>query len=162
MRTALNDVKIRRAKKEDLPVLLEFEQGIIRDERPFDPTIAPDPIRYYPLDELIYSQDACVLVAEVNEQLVASGMARRWKSRAYLDHSEHGFLGFMYTRPSHRGQGINKLLVDELVQWCRSQQLFEVRLTVYSGNQSAVRAYEKAGFTSHIIEMRLPRNESEK
>jgi len=68
----------------------------------------------------------------------------------------------MYTRPSHRGQGINKLLVEELVQWCHSQQLCEVRLTVYSGNQSAVRAYEKAGFTSHIMEMRLPRNESEK
>ena len=162
MRTALNEVNLRRAKREDLPILLEFEQGIIRDERPFDPTIAPDPISYYPLDELIDDPDACVLVAEVKGQLVASGMARRWKSRAYLDHKEHGFLGFMYTRPSHRGQGINKLLVEELVQWCHSQRLFEVRLTVYAGNQSAVRAYEKAGFKSHIIEMRLPRNESEK
>ena len=159
-----DDIKlvIRRAESGDLPVLLEFEQGIIRDERPFDPTIAPDPIHYYPLSELLDSERACVLVAVFEGVVVASGMARKWPARQYLDHSEFGFLGFMYTRPEFRGKGINRRITDQLVCWCEEQGLEEIRLTVYSGNQSAIRAYEKAGFRSHIVEMRLPRTESGK
>ena len=152
---------VRQARDTDLPVLLEFEQGIIRDERPFDPTIAADPIHYYPLSELLDSREACVLVAEIKGELVASGMARKWKARHYLDHRDFGFLGFMYTRPEFRGKGLNRLITDQLVQWCKDQGLSEIRLTVYAGNQPALRAYEKAGFRSHIIEMRLPRDQSE-
>ena len=162
MRTEVIKPVIRRAKQQDLPILLEFEQGIIRDERPFDPTIAPDPIHYYPLVELLDSERACVLVAEIDGELVASGMARKWQARHYLDHTEYGFLGFMYTRPEYRGKGINGQITDQLVLWCKEQGLMEIRLTVYSGNKSAIRAYEKAGFRPHIVEMRIPRAESRK
>jgi hypothetical protein len=37
---------IRKATIDDLPVLLQFEQGIISAERPFDSTLLPDPISY--------------------------------------------------------------------------------------------------------------------
>jgi ribosomal protein S18 acetylase RimI-like enzyme len=158
----LSQVIVRPANMEDLPVLLEFEQGIIRDERPFDPTIASDPILYYDLEKLIDNAEACVLVAEENNELLASGMARKWQARAYLDHKHHGFLGFMYTRPEHRGRGLNKLITDKLISWCKKEGLYEIRLTVYEGNTSAIRAYEKAGLRGHILEMRLPRDESEK
>lgn len=162
MRTEGIEPVIRRAEQQDLPILLDFEQGIIRDERPFDPTIAPDPIHYYPLSELLTSEKACVLVAEIDGELVASGMARKWQARHYLDHKEYGFLGFMYTRPEFRGKGINGRITDQLVLWCKEQGLMEIRLTVYSGNNSAIRAYEKAGFRPHIVEMRIPQTESRK
>lgn len=157
----VSKVIVRRARKEDLPLLLEFEQGIIRDERPFDPTIAQDPIHYYKLDELIDHPEACVLLAEENEEVLASGMARKWQARAYLDHDAYGFLGFMFTRPEHRGRGLNRLITEELIVWCKKAGLNEIRLTVYAGNIAAIRAYEKAGLHGHILEMRLPRDESE-
>jgi ribosomal protein S18 acetylase RimI-like enzyme len=41
------------------------------------------------------------------------------------------------------------------MRWAKERGLTEVRLEVYSVNQSAIKAYEKAGFTPNLLEMRL-------
>ncbi|WP_010519207.1 GNAT family N-acetyltransferase [Croceivirga radicis] len=151
----MENVILRDARLEDLKTLKEFEQEIIRAERPFDPTIRPDPISYYNLEAYIKSQDVKVVVAEKDGQLVASGYALIKKARHYLDHDTYAFLGFMYTIPEVRGQGINAKIVAVLTQWAKKQGLEEVRLTVYQDNTPAIKAYEKSGFKSHINEMRL-------
>ena len=60
----------------------------------------------------------------------------------------------MYTMPEHRGKGINGQLMADLKQWAKKRGLTEFRLTVYEGNLSAIRAYEKAGLSRHLLEMR--------
>jgi ribosomal protein S18 acetylase RimI-like enzyme len=45
-----------------------------------------------------------------------------------------------------------------LKEWCRSQNITELRLDVYHDNPSAIRAYEKAGFKKHLVNMRLDCN----
>ena len=146
---------IREATRQDIPVLQSFEQGLIRDERPFDPTIRQDPVNYYDLEDLIGDAQARVVVAEYDGQVVASGYAIRKIPRHYLDHDAYAYLGFMYTRPDFRGLGINGKIIEDLREWARKQGLIEVRLTVYVDNRPAIRAYEKAGFSQHIMEMRL-------
>ena len=42
-----------------------------------------------------------------------------------------------------------------LAQWCMSKNIHELRLQVYNDNEVALKAYEKAGFTKHLIEMRM-------
>ena len=61
----------------------------------------------------------------------------------------------MYVLPAYRGKGINKIIVQALQQWAITQNVFELRLDVYYGNEPAVKAYEKIGFSKHMIEMRL-------
>lgn len=148
-------VHIREATRADLPTLLTFEQGIILAERPYDHTLKPDPISYYDIGALIDASDAYVVVAETNGELVGSAYAKKKRSRHYLTPDYHAFLGFMYVSPDHRGKGINRLILDELLKWARESDLPEVHLTVYPGNEPAIRAYEKAGFQSYITEMRL-------
>ena len=107
------------------------------------------------MEAYIKSQDVKVVVAEKDGQLVASGYALIKNARHYLDHDTYAFLGFMYTVPEVRGQGINAKIVAVLTQWAKKQGLEEVRLTVYQDNIPAIKAYEKSGFKSHINEMRL-------
>ncbi len=146
---------VRPAGLDDLSVLLEFEQGIILAERPMDPTLAPDPISYYDIAELINSDDAEVLVVEHDFEVIASGYAKIKKARHYLDHEFYSYLGFMYTRPDFRGRGVNRLIVEELRNWSISKGLKEIRLTVYDDNIAAIKAYERTGFKKHLIEMRI-------
>ena len=146
---------VRSARQEDLPILLEFEQGIISSERPYDPTLKPDPINYYDIAELIASNHAEVAVIEMDGQLIASGFATTKLSKSYVQDIRHAYLGFMFVRPDYRGQGLNKHLLDHLLQWAKAHDLPEIRLTVYSDNAPAIRAYEKVGFTSHIVKMRM-------
>jgi GNAT superfamily N-acetyltransferase len=151
----MSDFIVRTATLGDLSVLLEFEQGIIKAERPMDPTLADDPITYYDISEMIVSENSEVVVVEYNSKVIASGYAKIKKARNYLDHEFYSYLGFMFTAPDFRGKGVNKLIVDKLHSWSISKGLKEIRLTVYDENPAAIKAYEKVGFKKHLIEMRL-------
>ncbi|CAZ94789.1 GNAT family N-acetyltransferase [Zobellia galactanivorans] len=151
----MDTFKIRTAILSDLETLLEFEQGIIAAERPYDPTLRAGRISYYDLGELINSDDAEVVVVEHEGSIVASGYAKIKKAQAFLDHGMYSYLGFMYTHIDYRGKGLNKMVIDALKKWSDSRGISEVRLSVYSDNTGAIKAYEKAGFKKHIIEMRM-------
>lgn len=147
--------KTRKATVNDIPTLLEFEQGVINAERPFDPTIKEGAIAYYNLDSLISDGDSEVYVVENGSEIVASGYAKIKSDRHYLKHDKLGYLGFMYVSEEHRGKGVNKLIIDVLLDWCKSKNIFEIRLDVYQDNIPAIRAYEKSGFKKHMINMRV-------
>jgi GNAT superfamily N-acetyltransferase len=149
------DFKLRKATLEDLPILLDFEQELIKAERPFDVTLKEDPISYYDLKQIIQDENSCVLVVETKGQVIASGYAVPKKARHYLDHEYYAYLGFMFTHVDLRGKGLNARIVEELKDWSKSNGYKEVRLTVYEDNIPAIKAYEKVGFEKHLIEMRL-------
>jgi GNAT superfamily N-acetyltransferase len=151
----MDAIHIRSASQNDLKVLRRFEQGVIKAERPYDVTLDDDPISYYDLGELIQNDDAFVIVAEINDKVIASGFALVKSARHYLNHEHYAYLGFMYTLPEYRGKGVNARIVERLKQWSYARGLKEIRLTVYNDNHSAIRAYEKVGFEKHIITMRL-------
>lgn len=150
---------VRKATLEDVPVLLEFEQGLIKAERPMDETIKDGKISYYNVSEFIKNDDSELYVVELNGEIVASGYAKIKPDRYYLKHAKQGYLGFMFVPESRRGKGYNKLIIDALKAWCRERQVFEIRLDVYDVNHSAIRAYEKAGFKKHLITMRMNLND---
>ena len=156
------EIKIRKASIVDLEQLLDFEQDIIKTERPFDPTLKPDPINYYDLRSLLTSSLAEVVVAEAADKIIASGYARIDKSKPFLKHSHHAYLGFMYVLPEFRGQGINKQIIDALKNWAAIQNINEFSLEVYYDNISAIKAYEKIGFSRYILEMRFNLNDEKK
>lgn len=153
---SMGEITIRTATLSDLDVLLAFEQELIKAERPFDKTIRKDPVCYYDLKGMILDNEIAVVVAEIDGTIVSCGSAVIKIARPYLNHKEYVNFGFMYTLPDYRGLRINKMILDKLRIWALSKGFKEMRLTVYSDNIPAIRAYEKAGFESHIIEMRIP------
>ena len=151
----MKEIKIRKASLLDLGQLLDFEQDLIKTERPFDPTLKTDPINYYDLRSLLTSPLAEVVVAEADNKIIASGYARIDRSRPFLKHSTHAYLGFMYVLPEYRGQGINKRIIEALKNWAAIQNITEFSLEVYYDNVSAIKAYEKIGFSKYMLEMRF-------
>ena len=147
-------IRTRKATIKDLPILKSFEQGIIKAERPFDITLDADPISYYDIEEMIHHNDVEVIVAEENNKIIASGYSRIEPAKSYYKHSKYAYLGFMYVLPEFRGKGVNQVVLDALIDWSKSRGINEVRLEVYSENEPALRAYEKAGFSKYISNMR--------
>jgi len=148
-------VEIRRAIEAEIEILLNFEKGIIAAERPFDNSLKEGAINYYDLIELIRSERAEVLVAVVNDEIVGSGYVKILRAEPYQKYLEYAYLGFMYVKPSFRGQGVNQKVLHELMDWAKSQNLTEVRLEVYDENIIAKNAYLKAGFKPNLVEMRV-------
>lgn len=148
------EIKIRQAQENEINILLEFEKGIIEAERPFDDTLRLGEIHYYDLLELIRSSEAEVVVAEINDQIVGSGYAKILKAKPYQKHENFAYLGFMYVEPNYRGNGINKMILESLINWAKERHISEIRLEVYDENTIAKKAYVKAGFKSNLLEMR--------
>lgn len=148
-------IAVRSATSADIPVLREFEQGIVAAERPFDKTLRPDPITYHDLESLVASSDAEVAVAEINHRLIGCGFADKRGSRPYTEPASHAHLGFMFVKQEFRGKRVNRMIVQHLLSWAKRRGLLEIRLTVYPNNTPAVTAYEKAGFEPHLLEMRM-------
>ncbi|HEX2606452.1 MAG TPA: GNAT family N-acetyltransferase [Flavisolibacter sp.] len=150
----IEEAIIRAACPEDLPVLRQFEQGVIGAERPFDVTLKPDPIQYYNLEAMLVNPDVKLVVASRQSQLIGSGYARLEAVQPFLKYTRHAYLGFMYVLPEFRGRGINQRILKVLESWAGTQGITELRLEVYTYNQPAVSAYEKAGFQPLLVQMR--------
>ncbi|MBS1934788.1 MAG: GNAT family N-acetyltransferase [Bacteroidetes bacterium] len=146
---------IRKATEHDIGTLLQFEQEIIKAERPFDITLKTEPTYYHDLQKMISAENIYLIVAELGNKLIASGYARITNAEHYLKHDKHAYLGMMYVVPEHRGKSINKKIIDELITWSNKKNVHEFRLLVYDNNSPAVNAYEKAGFAKHVVEMRM-------
>ena len=149
------EIKIRQAGTADLAALLRFQQGIVEAERPFDPTIKDGPVQYYDIAGMLAADHVHFLVAESGAAVIGCGYARIETAKHYLKHAVHGYLGLMYVDPGHRGRSVNGKIIAALAAWCRSRRITELRLEVYNGNRGAIRAYRKAGFAEHMVEMRM-------
>lgn len=148
-------INIRAATLQDMPVLLNFEQELIAAERPFDETFKEETIHYYNIEEMILSKNVELVIAEEDGSAIACGYASILIPKIYFKFNKFAYVGFMYTKPEHRGKGINKLVMENLFSWIRLQGISEVRLDVYSSNIGAIKAYEKVGFKAHLLKMRM-------
>ena len=152
--TTTSSTLLREATRTDLPVLLQFEQDLIAYERPFAPNLKKGKISYYDLAAYIEDPTIRVIVAEVEGQVVGSGYALIRENKAYKAPQHYVYLGFMYVIPEYRGQGINGLIMKDLIHWGKAQGHTEVQLEVYAENESAIKAYAKAGLVPEILTLR--------
>jgi GNAT superfamily N-acetyltransferase len=148
-------ITIRPATIEDLPILLQFEQGMIIAERPMDITLKREKTFYYDLPKMIDSERAELVVAIEDDELIGCGYARSVKAQACFQFDQFSYLGFMFTKEEYRGKGVNKKIMDHLYDWSLARGIYEVRLEVYPDNPAAIRAYEKAGMYTSLVTMRV-------
>jgi GNAT superfamily N-acetyltransferase len=61
----------------------------------------------------------------------------------------------MWIETAYRGQGVIQQIIARLAAWARSRHINELSLDTYFANERAIKAYEKMGFTKHLINMRM-------
>jgi GNAT superfamily N-acetyltransferase len=151
----MEEIYIRLADLADLPILYEFEQGIIKAERPYDEMLKSGHINYYDLAAMIESTESEVLVAVFKAEIIGSAYLTIKQAKPYLKHIYFAYLGFMYVKPEYRGKGVIKIIIEEIKKMAQAKNVNELHLDVYNDNHSAIRAYEKAGFKRNLINMRI-------
>ncbi|WP_349314149.1 GNAT family N-acetyltransferase [Chitinophaga sp. MM2321] len=155
----MENINVRKAVPADLEILLGFEQGVIEAERPFDTTLKEGLIHYYDIAAMMTADHVELVVAETGSEIIGSGYARIEAAKPYVKHATYAYLGFMYVRPDYRGKGVNGKIVAALKEWSYLQGITEMRLDVYSDNETALRAYRKMGFVPNLVEMKMDLND---
>jgi ribosomal protein S18 acetylase RimI-like enzyme len=71
--------------------------------------------------------------------------------REEIDGLEHqGFVWGVFVSPSHRGQGLARLLLNRVIDLARrAQGIKELTLVAYADNGHALALYESLGFVTH-------------
>jgi len=151
----LERLNYREATVDDLPGLQELEQGIIDSERPYDACLRDRDVCYYDLRHLIADPDTFLLVVTSGGEIAGSGYGQIRVSDSFHEHDSHCYLGFIYVEPEFRGSGVAGGIVDRLKNWSIERNTRHFYLNVYSANEAAIRAYERAGFSKISIKMEL-------
>ncbi len=148
-------IQFRQAVIDDKTALEQCLQCIVDAERPMDECLKEGHIEYYnPLD-FVTSDNAELIVALDNNNIIACGAAVIKKAKEYYRYDSFLHLAMMYVDEQYRGLGINGELINQLLAWGKEKGIKNASLTVYPENPSAIRAYEKLGFSPALIEMRL-------
>jgi ribosomal protein S18 acetylase RimI-like enzyme len=151
----MSTITIRFPNLKDLETLLTFEQGVVAAEKPLDTFLGTGKLTYYDIPELITDENTHFIVAVSNEELVGSGYIKIENSNSYHKNSKHGYIGFIFVKPSFRGKKISSLILESLKNWAKEKDLKELRLDVYSNNYNAIKSYDSFGFTKSLVNMRI-------
>jgi ribosomal protein S18 acetylase RimI-like enzyme len=151
----MSTISIRPTTLNDLETLLEFEQGVVAAEKPLDTFLGTGKLTYYNIPELINEVNTHFVVAVSNQELVGSGYIKIEESNSYHKNPKHGYVGFIFVKPSFRGKKISTLVLESLKIWAKEKDLKELRLDVYSNNSNAIKSYDSFGFTKSLVNMRI-------
>ncbi|EAR13528.1 Ribosomal-protein-alanine acetyltransferase [Polaribacter irgensii 23-P] len=151
----MNQISLRTTQLSDIETLLEFEQGVVAAEKPLDTFLGDGTLYYYNIPQLINDKNTHFLVALVGEELVGCGYLKIKKSQTYHKNPKHGYVGFIFVKPSFRGRKVSTFVLESLREWGTEKGLKELRLDVYSNNSAAIKPYERFGFQRSLVNMRI-------
>jgi GNAT superfamily N-acetyltransferase len=134
-------LKLRKANREDVSLILSFIQELAEYER------APNPVACTPADLRRdgFGSDPKfrVIIAEWNGE--PAGMAfffyhySTWQGRPGI------YIEDLFVRPKYRGKGIGKALMAHLAKIAIDEQCYGVRWEVLDWNKPAIEVYQHLG-----------------
>ncbi|GAA1617976.1 GNAT family N-acetyltransferase [Kribbella alba] len=135
------DERIRRARPDDVPAIVDLVYGLAEYER------APDECRLTAdqLQKALFGEAPAVFchVAELNGEVVGCAL---WFLNFSTWRGVHGiYLEDLFVRPEHRGSGLGKALLVALAQECVRNDYERLEWSVLDWNTPAIDFYESLG-----------------
>ena len=151
----LSELTIRPATADEIPVLLRQREGMYRDmgytdEAAIAAMIATSKVY---LEKAMREGSFHAWLAILNQRPIAgSGLIiNPWLSHPYDQQCRQATILNVYTDPQFRRQGIARLLMNTIIDWCREQGFAHVSL---HSSKDGRPLYESLGFEP-TSEMRL-------
>jgi len=159
-------VTLRVLRWEDLDALLQFINNLVDEKQGnkkstlytgFDRKVTREQETDWLAQTLvaIEGEDVINVVADIGEKIIANGDVTRG---GYKDTHHHGHLGLTMIS-KYRGRGIGRRMIEMLIRESRKAGLRTLDTEFLAENETARRAYEKAGFKqAGIIPHKVFRN----
>ena len=144
----MNEIKIRRATIEDLEVIRKLNNTLFELEKEnYDSTLIKD----WPLTEdgKEYFTDLInnhyVIIAEVDNNIVGY-LAGSISEKGSYEEIQYGEINNMFIKDECRGLGIGKSLINNFKDYCKSNEINNLKVTASYKNRDAIEFYHKNGF----------------
>ncbi|MDD5759184.1 MAG: GNAT family N-acetyltransferase [Desulfobulbaceae bacterium] len=143
-------VKIRPAVSSDVEVLTSLLEILFSIEEDF---FCNKPLQRRGLELMLSNERCCVLVAEVNGQVV--GMCSGQLTISTAEGGPALLVEDMVVLGEYRGQGIGQRLLAEVAGWGETQGVSRLQLLADRNNAQGLKFYKKLGWqTTELICLR--------
>lgn len=138
-------MRVRQALISDLSTIVDFisEEAIEAEGRKQDRATLERGIGTALIDNSVARY--WLLVDDTDEACGCTSVVKEWSD---WNAGFYWWIQSMYIAPAYRGQGYLDVLIGTVANAARSEHCLELRLYVHNQNKSAMRAYEKVGFTN--------------
>ena len=133
---------VRKATFEDLEAITEiYNDAIQKTVATFD--TEPKSLEEQKAWFSHHDEKNPIIVAEEDDSIVGWASLSRWSDRcAYSDTAEIS----LYVRESHRGKGIGRKLINEIIDEGKRAHLHTVIARISEGNSMSIHLHESVGF----------------
>ena len=149
----MNNVIIRKATLEDLKTIQELNNSLFKLEKEnYDSTL----VENWPLSEegKEYFSDLInnhyVIVAALDNNIVGYLAGSIEEKGSYVE-IQYGEINNMFINDKYRGLGIGKLLIDNFKEYCKSNNISNIKVVASYKNKNAIEFYRKNSFEEFDI-----------
>ena len=151
----MEDVIIREASLEDLNTIQELNNSLFKLEKEnYDSTLVYD----WPLSEegkeyfLDLINNHYVIVAIYDNNIVGY-LAGSILEKGSYEEIQYGEINNMFIKKENRGLGIGKSLINNFKDYCKSNNILNIKVVASFKNKDAIEFYRKNGFEEFDITM---------
>lgn len=147
-------MKIRKAKKEDIPAVVELGHELLKHHHRYREYYEPvsnskerekAQRKYY--EKMLKARNSLFLVAEDVGEVVGYSITKIEKNPPVLKEKLYGNFGEIYIDYDYRGKELGTMLVEESMRWLKKKKINRVIVDYDAKNKWAENLYRKAGFT---------------
>lgn len=159
-------MNIRRAVESDIPDLLRLLVQVCNVHQNIRPDIFQlDGVKYTePVLRQLLQDDAAPIYAAMEGETLLGYCFCKWKSyhgSTVCTNRKELYIDDLCVDEAHRGQGVASALYRFVRELARQEGCSFVTLNVWSGNEGAMKFYEKMGLRPRSIMMEMPLEDSQ-
>ena len=153
----MNEIIIRKATIEDLKHIQELNNDLFKLEKAnYDSTLIDNwPLSKYGenyFTDLINNH--YVIVAILNNEIVGY-LAGSISEKGSYEEIQYGELNNMFINENIRGYGIGKKLIDSFKNYCKNNNIDNIKVTASFKNKDAINFYKKCGFNEFDLTLTM-------
>ncbi|MCX7819120.1 MAG: GNAT family N-acetyltransferase [Kiritimatiellae bacterium] len=143
-------ITIREGRPEDLLEIVKLDGELMEFDRTFDATLDLDwpnseSARAFYTDRLA-RREGIALLAEDGGRVIGYLLGCLESTAEYSVPETAAVIECLFVRPSSRGQGVGRQLVERFEEWARASGAHRLRVAVSAANRGALRFYRRQGF----------------
>ena len=149
----MNDIIIREAQLEDLNIIQNLNNELFKLEKEnYDSTLVQD----WPLSEdgKQYFEDLIInhyVIVAIKDDNIVGYLAGSINEKGSYEEIQYGEINNMLVDNNFRVLGIGKLLVDKFKQYCKDNNINNLKVVASAKNIKAIEFYKKNGFNDFDI-----------
>ena len=149
----MNDIIIRKAQLEDLNIIQNLNNELFKLEKEnYDSTL----VRDWPLSEdgKQYFEDLIInhyVIVAIKDDKIVGYLAGSINEKGSYEEIQYGEINNMLVDNNFRGLGIGQLLIDKFKQYCKDNNINNLKVVASAKNIKAIEFYKNNGFNDFDI-----------